>query len=104
MEARNTTIVRTSVVRKDAIFPALIGSLSEAVGPPFLEGTMLPLAIAMASDPVPNVRFNVARTLRKLMPLFDSATVQSKLRSCLSTLSEDKDPDVSYFAAQALRD
>jgi serine/threonine-protein phosphatase 2A regulatory subunit A len=37
-----------------------------------IQNSMLPLVIRMADDPVPNIRFNVAKTLYNLIKYLDS--------------------------------
>lgn len=62
---------------------------------------MLPLVVNLADDIVPNVRFNVAKTLDYiysfLTPVGKSSTVQ-----CLQKLQSDPDNDVRYYASTAL--
>jgi serine/threonine-protein phosphatase 2A regulatory subunit A len=67
-----------------------------------IQNSMLPLVIRMADDPVPNIRFNVAKTLHTLIKYLDANVVQTKVKPCLSKLYEDKDRDVKFYAAQAL--
>lgn len=64
---------------------------------------MLPLVLRMAQDPVPNIRFNVAKTLQTLIPLLDPNVVQTKVKTTLSKLFDDADRDVKFFAGQALQ-
>ena len=80
-----------------------IGALAAVVQPDAVSSTMLPLVLQMSADPVPNVRFNAAKTLRQLAPLLDSVTVHERVKPCLSSLSDDHDSDVSYFARQGLQ-
>lgn len=69
-----------------------------------LANSMLPLVIRMADDPVPNIRFNVAKTVAVLIPLIDSNLVQQKVKPILNKLfNEDADRDVKFFAGQALQ-
>jgi serine/threonine-protein phosphatase 2A regulatory subunit A len=53
-------------------------------------------------DPVPNIKFNVARLLEQLASLVDAPVVDHTIRPCLNELSTDADSDVRYFAKQAL--
>ena len=64
---------------------------------------MLPLVMRLAQDTVPNIRFNVAKTLSTLIPLMDGAVVQSKVKPCLAKLFDDTDRDVKFYASQALQ-
>jgi serine/threonine-protein phosphatase 2A regulatory subunit A len=47
-----------------------------------IQNSMLPLVIRMADDPVPNIRFNVAKTLYTLIKYLDT-TVRFSSLSCL---------------------
>jgi len=79
-----------------------IAALGPVVGVEVLTSMLLPLALRMGADPVPNVRFNAAKTLRTLVPLLEPATVQERVRPCLAVMQDDTDSDVSYYAAQGL--
>jgi serine/threonine-protein phosphatase 2A regulatory subunit A len=57
----------------------------------------------MASDTVPNIRFNVAKTLQSLIPLLDNNVIQTQVKPCLTKLYEDSDRDVKYYATLALQ-
>lgn len=46
--------------------------LAQACGVDITSKLMLPTVLGMASDAVPNVRFNVAKTLQKLGALLDA--------------------------------
>lgn len=63
---------------------------------------MLPTVINLATDGVPNVRFNVAKSLQKVGPVLDSTTLQGQVKPCLEKLQEDNDGDVRYFATEAV--
>ena len=51
---------------------------------------------------VPNIKFNVAKMLERLVPLVDAAVVQKTIKPCLLELQRDSDVDVRFFAGQAL--
>ena len=51
---------------------------------------------------VPNIKFNVAKMLEKLVPLVDASVVERTIKPCLLELHEDADVDVRFFAHQAL--
>lgn len=60
----------------------------------------------LASDTVPNIRFNAANALAVMAPLLSAAgqgaLVQSRLKPVLQTLVGDADVDVQFYAARAL--
>ena len=57
----------------------------------------------MAQDPVPNIRFNVAKTLRVLIPHLDANSNDTKIKPVLMKLHEDDDVDVKFYAGIALQ-
>jgi len=80
-----------------------ITTLSSAFPPDVVAGKLLPLAIELTNDAVPNIRFNACKTLQSLLPTLDSALVETKVKPILNKLVEDKDRDVRYFASLALQ-
>ena len=63
---------------------------------------MLPVVVASSEDKVPNIKFNVAKMLKQLIPLVDNSVWNEVIKPCLLSLSEDEDVDVRYFANQAI--
>ncbi|WFD01964.1 protein phosphatase regulatory subunit Paa1 [Malassezia obtusa] len=66
--------------------------------------TMLP----MVQDPVPNIRFNVAKAFEVLGQELSKSpegkrSIQDKINPALQVLSEDRDADVRYYAMRALQ-
>jgi serine/threonine-protein phosphatase 2A regulatory subunit A len=51
---------------------------------------------------VPNVKFNVAKMLEKVVPLLERSVIQQSVKPTLSELCEDGDMDVRFYARQAL--
>jgi len=81
-----------------------IQALAEVVGAEVLSESMLPLLLRLSKDPVPNIRFNVAKVLRVVVPLIGKELADSRVRPILKDLAEDEDVDVKYFANIALKD
>lgn len=70
---------------------------SEIIGPLLL----------LANDPIPNIRFNVAKSLEVLATTFNSSPeghefVQQHVVPALEQQKTDQDADVRYFATRAL--
>ncbi len=64
---------------------------------------LLPIVLAMASDPVPNIRFTVAKTLAHLVAtptasIKNDTLVQAEIAPVLAKLAADSDRDVRKFA------
>lgn len=78
-----------------------INVLAETCGPEVTSRVMLPTVLTLATDGVPNVRFNVAKSLQKVGPVLDATILQGQVKPCLEKLQEDNDGDVRYFATEA---
>jgi hypothetical protein len=50
-------------------------------------------------DPIPNVRFTVAKIIHKSRPFIDPGVFQQSLLPGLKELASDSDRDVQYFAS-----
>ncbi|KAJ3719921.1 Ser/Thr protein phosphatase 2A regulatory subunit A [Lentinula raphanica] len=64
--------------------------------------------LQLASDPIPNIRFNVAKSLEVLATAFGNtpegkAFVRQRIIPVLEQQKNDQDADVRYFAARALQ-
>ena len=55
-------------------------------------------------DPVPNVRFTVAKIFHKVKGNIDAGILNSQIMPGLKELAGDSDRDVQYFASAALND
>ena len=79
------------------------GVLADVIGPDITAITLLPLVLRMANDPVPNIRFAMARVLGSISLALPDAVVSGQIKPVLSTLAHsDQDADVRFFAQQAL--
>lgn len=81
--------------------------MSPAVTPQVIKDYILPTVQSLVADPIPNIRFNVAKSLETLAPLLRASAdtapiVESDVRPALAKLNEDSDNDVRYFAHRAL--
>lgn len=70
--------------------------------------SVLPTVIELSSDPIPNIRFNVAKSLETMIPMLKqnqsmSGLVSTMAKPTLEKLSTDKDGDVRFFANRALQ-
>jgi len=79
-----------------------INVLADACGAEVTGRVMLPTVINLATDGVPNVRFNVAKSLQKIGSVLDQSILTSQVKPCLEKLKEDADVDVRYFADEAV--
>jgi hypothetical protein len=69
----------------------------------FLNETLLPLALRLAEDPVPNIRFNYAKMAESIYTRM-SAENKRRAREALEKMvaKETIDFDVKYYAEKAL--
>jgi serine/threonine-protein phosphatase 2A regulatory subunit A len=58
--------------------------------------------LSCACFQVPNVKFNVAKMLEKVVPLLERSVINQSVKPTLSDLCEDGDMDVRFYARQAL--
>ncbi len=65
---------------------------------------IVPMILDMASDSVPNVRFNVARALFRIAEPCGVNMYKQQIRPVISVLTEDPDRDVRFFAEKSLKD
>ncbi|CAM9592625.1 unnamed protein product [Ectocarpus sp. 8 AP-2014] len=77
--------------------------LTESLDVEMLSKEVLPLVLRMASDPVPNIRFNVSKTLEKMAPRLENDAVEAQVRPALDSLVDDADRDVRYFTRKAMQ-
>mmetsp|Transcript_38602 Transcript_38602/g.106296 ORF Transcript_38602/g.106296 Transcript_38602/m.106296 type:complete len:594 (-) Transcript_38602:102-1883(-) len=101
-QLNNLLVHKNYLYRISAVISAR--TLAEVAGGPFLEKHLVPLAVKMAADPVPNVRFNTAKAIHAMQKSceFSSAAFESSLLPCLWRLVADADPDVKFFANRAI--
>lgn len=62
----------------------------------------LTICSSNTQDPVPNIRFNVAKTLEAIGGKVDAAALANTVKPCLQALQQDADSDVVFFATRAL--
>ena len=72
-----------------------------------IKDPILQTLLELASDPIPNIRFNVAKSMEVLAVTFGNSPegqvlVKEKIIPSLQTLKNDSDADVRYFATRAL--
>lgn len=64
--------------------------------------------LELADDPIPNIKFNVAKSLEVLATTYGATTqgkqlIQTRILPKLETQKNDADADVRYFAARAIQ-
>lgn len=63
---------------------------------------ILPMVLDMATDLVPNIRFNVAKELVDIAKVCGRNIYEQQIKPVLSLLSDDLDRDVRFFAEKTL--
>lgn len=82
-----------------------VGAVAESVPGSLVDAHLVPMVVKMTSDPVPNVRFNVAKSIkmmRKTCMSSNPSALEDHLLPCLWRLVADEDPDVKFYATRAL--
>lgn len=69
--------------------------------------SVLETVLSMVDDPIPNIRFNVAKAFEVLSTVLSQTpegrgVVQARIVPGLEKLKEDSDADVRFFAGKAL--
>jgi len=79
-------------------------ALAEVAGGDFIDTYLVPIVVRMTGDPVPNVRFNAAKTIKAMHKVCASGppSFTTQLVPCLYKLLGDEDPDVKFFAQKAI--
>ncbi|ORX54629.1 ARM repeat-containing protein [Hesseltinella vesiculosa] len=84
-----------------------LSTMSSNLSPEIIKEDVLPTVLQLVEDPIPNVRFNVAKCLEILTPILrnDPSTevlATSQVKPALQKLNDDTDTDVRWFAEKAL--
>ncbi|KAJ2781266.1 protein phosphatase 2A structural subunit [Coemansia javaensis] len=84
-----------------------ITTIAPSVTPAIVRDLVLPALEGLVNDPIPNIRFNVAKSLEPLTAVLrtspETAPLEaSAVRPTLARMEEDPDPDVRYFAHRTL--
>ena len=77
-------------------------TVAEVLTPATLREVLLPFVLRFATDPVPNIRFNLAKALERLAASMDEPTKRGAVKAVLDTLTTDAEADVRYYAMRAL--
>ena len=72
-----------------------------------IKDPILQALLALVSDPIPNIRFNVAKSMEVIATTYGSTPegkelAREKIIPALKVLLHDQDADVRYFANRAL--
>ncbi|OSD03443.1 ARM repeat-containing protein [Trametes coccinea BRFM310] len=85
-----------------------IMTISPSLTLDIVRGDILEMLLQLAGDPIPNIRFNVAKALEAIATSFGDTPdgrqlVQQKIVPVLEALKNDQDADVRFFASRALQ-
>ncbi|CAO3587754.1 unnamed protein product [Absidia cylindrospora] len=84
-----------------------LSTMALSLTPEIIKDSILPTVLELVEDPIPNVRFNVAKSLEVLTPILRNspateALTTSQVKPALEKLNGDVDMDVRWFAEKAL--
>lgn len=63
---------------------------------------LLPSILGLCKDPIPNVRFNAAKALKKVIEVLPEPSIVAAVSEALPALIQDTDIDVQFYAQEAL--
>ena len=72
-----------------------------------IKDPVLQTLLSLLQDPIPNIRFNVAKSLETIVATYGKAPegkalAKEKIIPAVQSLQNDPDADVRYFASRAL--
>ncbi|KAI9302173.1 armadillo-type protein [Cunninghamella echinulata] len=84
-----------------------LSTMAISLSPEIIQESILPTVLELVEDPIPNVRFNVAKSLGVLTPILRNSPATevlttSQVKPALQKLNNDTDMDVRWFAEKAL--
>jgi serine/threonine-protein phosphatase 2A regulatory subunit A len=79
-----------------------IRDIASSVGQEVTTNVLLGVLLKLASDPVPNVRFNVALVLHGIWRHIKPGALTEHVVPALALLREDVDRDVRFYSDEAL--
>ncbi|KAG9314371.1 hypothetical protein JVU11DRAFT_5165 [Chiua virens] len=85
-----------------------ITTISPSLTLPIVQAEIISPLLQLAVDPIPNIRFNVAKALEALATSFGDTPegrefIQQKIFPVLEQQKNDGDADVRYFSTRALQ-
>jgi len=92
--------------RSERIFK--LQTIAPSLNLPIVQAEIIGPLLQLAEDPIPNIRFNVAKSLEVLATTYGNTTegrefVRQSIVPVLEQQKTDPDADVRYFAARALQ-
>lgn len=85
----------------------MIKTIAPSLNLEIIQNEILEALLHLATDSIPNIRFNVAKSMEVLAVTYGStsegkALIAEKVVPVLEELKADSDADVRYYAAHAL--
>ncbi|ORX37393.1 armadillo-type protein [Kockovaella imperatae] len=84
-----------------------ITTMASSLNVQIIRDTVLDAALSLSEDPIPNIRFNVAKCLETLAGVLSTSPdgqelIQRRIIPAVSKLQNDTDADVRYFSNKAM--
>merc|ERR1711879_229722 len=84
-----------------------INKLGNVLARDFIVQHIFPIILKLAEDKVPNVRFNICKSISILDTMLDLKQLQpeekQKIIGMLTTLKDDSDNDVQFYANESIK-
>ena len=93
--------VEDNYQKRAVVLEALV-KLAPSLDANALEGSLLPLALTLVEDKVPNLRLQLASSLMRAAPHLSATTLSECVMPILARLEDDWDMDVLRAAKEAL--
>ncbi|CAI2362714.1 unnamed protein product [Moneuplotes crassus] len=87
-------------IRIQSIF--LVRIIHDHIDPDILNKDIIPVIIGLKDDSVPNIKFNISKTLDELSGLLSRENIFIGKSALTSLCENDSDEDVKYFSKKAL--
>jgi len=86
--------------------PSYLQTIAPSLNFDIVRNEVLEALLHLATDPIPNIRFNVAKSLEVLATTYGTTAegkelAQQRIAPVLEGLKNDQDADVRYFATHA---
>ena len=80
--------------------------MASVVTPEVIQQQLLPILTQLVTDPIPNIRFNVAKSLEVVITVLKKHQMQNiindTVRPLLQKLEEDADAEVKFYSKRAI--
>lgn len=81
----------------------IINKTASHVSDKFFNESLVPILLKLATDPVPNIKFNVSKAIEVLYERMDERNKEAAVEALKEMETDALDFDVRYYAVKALK-